>query len=443
MRLLLCFMLVVSSACGDDDGSMDAGADASLDGSLDAPGSVPDTGGPDAPVVEDGGTDAGPLPTCADALAERTVELAPGFLETQIHPYAVYDGEQIWVTLTAHVEGEEGLDVFLTTLDCAGVARGLAEGAPAAVHENSAPNDIDGTIAIQGDRVLVAWQLDEGEGVQTAVRAFDRTTRSALGPETRVLTTRGGAPVEGTTWFPVLAPRPALADVEPGFWLAGTRGIDEAMAFQAYLQVLTLDGALIDEASEPLPAVGVTQSFPGLAVDASGPHLVFTGEPTDEPVQAYYAAPGEEPRTLDDTVVSTTDPALAVGDEVFVAYAAGARRVSLRAIGAGAGGADVAAEVTRNGVGPYLAVDPEDGSRGAILYARNLSGFSATELIVQGFAFVDGAFELGAEVRLPLRDPVPVPYRPSILALEGGYYLAVWSEGRNPDFVARGHFLRP
>ncbi len=203
MRGLLLGALALLLACGgDDDASMDAGG---LDGEVaDTP--PPVDAGVDAPRLPDAGTDAGPPPSCADALEPRVFDLAPGFLDTQIHPYAVFDGALIWATVTAHVDGEDGLDVFLTTVDCSGVSRGLADGMPGRVHEDASPNDIDGTIAIQGDRVLVAWQLDEGEGVQTAARAFDRVTRTALGTETRVVTMREGEPVTGTTWFPHLAP---------------------------------------------------------------------------------------------------------------------------------------------------------------------------------------------------------------------------------------------
>ena len=141
------------TACGGSSDPVDAstGTDAPASGERDA-----------------GPPDAGPL-GCAEGFAERApFSLAPSFRRTQIHPAAAFDGEHIWVTLTVAEEVGSSFDIVLVPLGCDG-----APGAPIPVDDEIEPNDIDASLAIFGETLLVAWQRDRGEGtIAIWTRAF-------------------------------------------------------------------------------------------------------------------------------------------------------------------------------------------------------------------------------------------------------------------------------
>ncbi|HJL27808.1 MAG TPA: hypothetical protein RMI62_01865, partial [Polyangiaceae bacterium LLY-WYZ-15_(1-7)] len=285
-RAPLLLLAVLAFACGDDDAPPDGSSDG---GGVDAEvldGAVADAG------RLDGGEDAGApdagAPSCSELLAPRApFAIAPGFRGTQIHPAVVFDGERLWVTFTAVEEGEgegRGFDVFVLSLDCAGEVS-----APVQVNAAVEPNDIDGTVAVHGERVLVAWQADEGTGtIGTVVRAFDRSL-APIGGDRPLTTTRLGEPVLGTTWMPELHPRG-----EDGFLLVGSRGVEALSTFQVFLQALDADGEASGETVEPASVEGAAQSTPTMLALGDELHLAWVQEPQMGNAQGVYLAPGAE-----------------------------------------------------------------------------------------------------------------------------------------------------
>ena len=142
---------------------------------------------------------------------------------------------------------------------------------------------------VLGERVLVAWQADEGTGtIGTVVRAFDRSL-APIGGDRPLTTTRLGEPVLGTTWMPELHPRG-----EDGFLLVGSRGVEALSTFQVFLQALDADGEASGETVEPASVEGAAQSTPTMLALGDELHLAWVQEPQMGNAQGVYLAPGAE-----------------------------------------------------------------------------------------------------------------------------------------------------
>ncbi|MCB9615852.1 MAG: hypothetical protein H6722_25745 [Sandaracinus sp.] len=381
-------------ACGDDDVVFDASVleDATIDGATD--------GGSDA------GLDAGP-PTCVSQLAEGAFELAPGFRRTQIHPAATFDGERLFVTLTVVEEEGSGFDVVWFTVNCDGTVS-----APIAVDDDVAPSDLESTIAVRGDTVLVAWQRDVGDGtITTWHRAFDRAGSPTSEP-TRLQTMREGAPVEGTHWFP------HLAVTDEGFVLHGARGLETV--FQVYGQAFDAEGRPSGESFAPAEDLERSQTAPFALAD--GTVAFDASTETDDFVNVVES---ETVTVLGESFGASATPTLArVGASTLVAYSAGGR-VMLETLG----GARV--EVGSGGAA-WLA-------EGAVLWLEDFTGAFASRVRARA---VGEDLTLGEPVEVPIASRVAGLYRPALHHVEDGWYFALWNDGTSPEFVARGAFLR-
>lgn len=434
-------------ACGDDTAPLDAAVDAPLDGGFDAASDAAsaDAGGP-ADAAPDA-HDAGPR-DCASILAPTApFALAPEFRRAQIHPAAAFDGEHVWVALTVAEEpgpanacvGDDtsscaagqrcvdgtcrfsGFDIALVRVDCDGSPR------PPQIVAGGPASDLDAAIAVGRERLLLAWQRDEGTGSIGTVTLATDLDGAPLGEETPYVSLRGGAPVTGTVWLPSLTARP-----DGGFWLYGTRGVEEVGTFLAYLQALDADGVAVGEGADFFPAAA-QQDGPALALDGDAVHLGWTQED-----QARYLAPGAtEPATLVEGFVATALGHLAQhGDRTLAAVTAGLANPRLLLLDTA--DAANAVEIAR-GAGPWIA--PGETSRGAVLWLEGVRGFVAERLLVRPYEVGDTGLVLGAPVEAPTLGDVGLPYRPSVIHVRGDTYFVSWSERVGDRWDAFGQLV--
>jgi hypothetical protein len=415
----------------------------------DDPAPEVDAGPPDAAAADasaeadagrDGGADAGP-PSCAEALADRRVALDRSGVLTQIHPAVAWDGEAIWVTFVRPEEGGDGgFDVYATRVGCDG--RRLVE--PFAVQSDPSGNDIDPALAIAGDRVLIAWQTDDGTGgtdnLQVRYRLFDRdgTPRG----EDRTLRTRyEGAPVGANHMGVKVAGLP-----DGRFAVAGSRALPATMRFSAYVQRLAADGSLDGEALDPSVEMEVGQT--AVAVDATpGGDLwvAYDRQPDggEAAVTVHRFAPERAPEpALERPAVSSGADLLATADAVWAAFAGGALETDLRLVDVSVPLAErapaVLGESGRVEHSPRLA-RAEDGAM-ALAFFRQIRGFD-NELHVA--RFTPGAPGAPPTVGETVRaDRIGAPsYQPALTHVRGDFWFVAFAEGESPDFRLVGRFV--
>lgn len=412
---------LVSLGCGDDSAPMDGGdRDAATDASIDAPidGSVD--------VSVDVPIDSGPV-SCA-TLAETTpFLLAPGLRQTQLHPAVAFDGERIWITLTVDEEEGSAFDIVLLTHDCGG----NLQGDPILVTQAVPPNDIDASIALGSESILVAWQRDESTGtITTWTRAFE-LDGTARGDERQYVSMREGEVLDTTVWFPELQAR------DGGFWLTGVRGI-EGVGFQAYAQELDHDGVeLAGDALEPAPS-GSDQTALSLVQLDDALHFGWS-ETIDDEDQAVYLAPGEtDPAVLlEGFIASNLGGLVAHGDALTAAVRVGTANGIIHLMQVGS---EESVELTSGQVGaPFIAAG--EGDRGAVLWTDEQSGFTAEQLWVSSYTAGDPP-TLGEAREINVLGPVGLPYAPSITHLSGDYYLATWTEREGELWQSWGQIVQ-
>ena len=404
LRLASVLALSLLIACGDDDVVVDdAGTDVGTDAF--------DATMPDVPVV-DAPVDAGPV-SCAAPAETTPFLLAPGLRQTQLHPAVAFDGERMWITLTVDEEAGSAFDIVLLMHDCGG----NLQGDPIFVSQAIPPNDIDASIALGADSIVLAWQRDESTGtITTWTRAFelDGTPR---GDEVQYVSYREGAVLDATVWFPELQARAG------GFWLSGVRGI-EGVGFQVYAQELDEDGlAIAGDALEPA-SNGMEQT--GLALVQRDDQLHFAwSETRDGNDQAVYLAPGETDPVLllDGFIASNLGGMVAHGDALVAGVRVGSANGTIHLMQVGS---TETTEVERGQIGaPHLAAG--EGTRGAVLWTDALSGFTAEQLWVAGYIVGDPPM-LDTPREINTLGAVGLPYAPAVTHLVGDAYLVTWTE---------------
>jgi len=429
--------MALLSACGGDDDdaagpedggpSDDAGVDGGADAGLDA---APDAG-------DDGGGSA----SC-DAPLEGTFAVDPDGPDTQIYSSAAAnaDGTGVWIAYCRPEAGDTGLfDVLVVELDC--------DGTPLQppVVVSGAGNDIAPSLARSGDRLLVSWMRDRGEGLDNLdiVYRVVGTDGVVLGETESVLeTTRGGAAVAGN------ALDPAVAVAPDGFVLAGARADDELSTFQVFVQRLDGDGALVGEAIDAGLEPGVTQTGPAVAVGADGRTWLAWVRESGDASDVWFRALDEDtvPEPAFEGLVAAEAPVLAVDPEdparVWLAATADTRvRVDVLLTDVGL----PLAERPTLSLGDSREIDhtPElvaTPGGGAVLYHRVVSGIR-NEVVLQSFHAVGPDLDADAEVSLA-RDEPAGPYPLGFAAVAEGTLLAAWSDGTSPAFRLRARFAR-
>ncbi len=414
---------IFAAGCGDDD--VRPGSDAAV-----SDAAVPDAGALDAGPPDAGTLDAGPPPSCREFhVPDTTFSIAPGFRRTQIHPNAVFDGEDVWVTFTADEVGSSSFDVFLTKVNCNGSSL-----EPVRVNTVADRSDLNSDLAVGPDgELLVVWGSDNGSGSTGNITTWARRWAgdAFVGDAFEITTERGGAAFGGTTWMPSVAGR------GDGYALVGTRGVEEVSNFVVYEADLSREG-MVSRLREPALVMGAAQSEPRIAVDAEGRvHVAYTED--GESVGSMYAGPEGEPRRLDEAMASSqvSDLVLIDGTPIVATTAGGsstqvrlhrlAEEVSLGEVG----------EPSQRDAGGVIAVG--DGLH-VLAWLRNVRGFR-NELHAVGFHIEDGNFVFGDIHRLDTDGRVP-PYPPTVVHLRDDTFAFFWAEGDNPEFEVKLRILQ-
>ena len=433
------------AAAGDDLGlTPDEGpmeADASLGADLGAapiddaalPGTDASTPPVDAtadaaPVVEG---DAGPAPapsSCKDGVTlNETFPVDPAGPFGQLYVHASFDGDGVWLAYSRPTPDAD-FDVWLARVDCAGQVTDRQQ-----VTDDVPPNEIDPSIAVGPESVLVVWTADapddQPSNLSIRQRLYDRQARP-LGPSRRLdLTTPNGATFVGNAW------RTHAIAHEDGFWVTGTRGAEGAGAFQVFVQHLDRAGAPDGPTIDVAPAPDTTQWDPVVELSDQGDLWVAwidgfgtglarlarrpAGAATFEP--AVELAPG-----------TAGAPTIAADGAVYAAAyreAAPGIDIVLRAVDGGA--TVVLGAANQRDLLPTLAP-------GAIAWQRQQAGVQYS-LWAQRLA--PGPAPAGAAVQIPTGDPAG-PANPGLVRVGERAWLVLWSEGpRSPNFKLFGRFV--
>lgn len=451
--LLVCATILVSwvsPGCGgsDDSSVADAGPDLPADIAAATDGAGPDRAALD--LLDGDGADyeadefeaRAPNPCFEMIQLDATFDLFPEEALTQIHATAVFDGEGIWVAYNTP-DLEKKFDVRAARISCNSEV--LVE--PFTVNLTSVANELDPAIAVQDDVLCIAWQSDNGTGVDN-LDIFWRTIGTDGVPvmDTDALLTVAvdGSPQTGNAWMPSVAPHSG------GFAIAGAFAIDGAQGFQTAVQKVSSSGEVLGEATVASFDPEASQIYPSLAAsDDDTLHLAWTRTVVVGKERVEYALfePGAGeftpfPAATVDSDEATLSANLGAGTEsVFLSYdeqGAASSKVFVT------DGADFTGEAQRVSFGSTQktnhtsAVLPIPGG-GYALWYRMISG-SKHDLMLQHFVWDGLSFEkLGVEVQL--NDGPAAPYPAAAVHLGDGYLFAAWSEGTSPDFVLKGRFV--
>lgn len=417
---LVCALLFVFSACGDDDAP---GADSGVDA------------GPDA--TPDAAPDAGTGDPCLDILKLDTVtELDPDGPDTQIHVNATFDGAGVWVVWN-RPDGASYFDVWAQRLGCDGVAL-----VPPFQVNTTDHNEVDPSVAVGDGNVYFAWSADNNTGINNMdllVRTYEIDGTPLMAADTIVETTYDGTPVTGNVMSPAVAALPGGR-----FAVAGVRGLDVAPAWQVFAQRLHADGSLDGTALSPIIEPAATHMYPALvARPDGGVHLAWTrAEGADERVYHAWYNPGATTpdQTPLEAVAGTqgTGVSLATAPDGSVTYLAFGDGNDIVLTTTALINAPTPA-VFSYGLGP--AHSPVLATReggGALAYYTNVGGLQ-NELHVAAFAIAGDAVVVDNDVML-IPQTVP-PYQASITHVSGDVYFVAWSGGTNPDYRVFGMFV--
>lgn len=418
---------LLAVACGGGGGH-DRPADASVDASADA----------EVDAALDAGTDAPVGPTC-DAPVEGTLAVDPEGGDTQIYSSIAWGDDGAWIAYCRPEESGTGLfDVLVTKLGCDGATL------VAPVVVSGTGNDIAPSLARSGDRLLVAWMRDRGEGMDNldiVYRVVDRDGVPLGDAETVLETTREGVPVPGNALDATVAARP------DGFVLAGARSDDELSTFQVFAQEMDPDGALVGEATDAVLEPGVTQEQPAVAVGSDGRAWLAWVRDDGEARQVMFRALGEgasaEQAFAD--VVGSEAPAFAIdpADPARAWLAATVDRrvrvdVMLTDVGRPAGDRPAIA-VADAGETEHTPALVATAGGGAVLLHRVISGIQ-NEVSLVPFHLDADAPVADPEVSLARARPAG-PYPLGLAAVADAVWLATWSDGTSPAFRLRGRFV--
>jgi hypothetical protein len=393
-------------------------------------------GEPDAPETGD----SGPAPRAcpADSLVEGAFRVDPGDLLSQIHPAAAWDGEAVWVAYALPQPSSANFDLWATRISTAGEA--LV--APLQLDGGVGWNETYPRLAVSDGRAVVAWQADDGTGVDNMhlmLRALDVDGGGLDASPSELEPTVGGVAQTGNAWMPTLA-----ADPSGGFALGGAFALDDVGTFQAARQRLDPQGRPEGDAVVPLLDGAQSHYYPSVAVGPQGQRLLAW--------EAWTADAGTAIRFDEDGVGGAFAdhddagiPAAAWerapdGQPYLAWYALNAGRYSIELAGGDLANAPVTTTLGEQGKidhSPIMAA----GERGAVLaWMRNISGLS-NELVLQAVKLEDGTWTTSEELVLATDTPV-APYLQGLTWLCEDAWFVTWIEGDNPDYVVMGQFLR-
>ena len=377
-------------------------------------------GEPSPAPAGDAGVDA-PAIAC-DVYPTSSFPLDAAGPDGQIHSIAAAAGDRVVVAYNRPKASAKTFDVFLAAFGC----DGTPAFEPVRVSEDD-ENDVDPSIAVQGETVLVSWAGDatgKDPNLHLRTRLFDRqgVARGAAsvftGPHKAVPNTKGNIWQGSAT---------ALGD---GFALAGTWGVDEAPAFQTFVSRLDANGKPSGEALDLGFDAGTTQTLVDLAGGGGSAWAAWLVQPntTDgmSVATASLALTGGVTRgpTLDDA----TFPSVATqGAAAWVSAQRGASDVVLRRLDA------PGAEIVLAGKGalPALALSASGGA-----FASYRAAGAGRTIVVTRF---DGSGAALGEVDLALGDAAPYPLR--LVRMADDVYFLAYQHGKGSALRAKGRFV--
>lgn len=425
----LCVALLAGAGCtpagnaDDSDGMPDAMPDA-MDGSIDDSDAIADAMPDASDDIPDAMPDAGPPPPCGPSGEAWAVD--PDGPDRQIHPAIAADGDGVWVAYNRVTEGLSTFDVFVARLDCAG----QPSVPPTEVSTDRVFSDVDPSIAVGADAVLVAWTNDVSDADPNLLATYRLLDRDGapLGEPTVLVTDREGAPFGGGQWMV------QVAALDEGFVIVGARGVDARNAFQVFAQRIDGDGQLIGPTASA--ERDMTQQLePDVAVDDEGSVWIGWGEGDQgagDLVVARWAPPYEQ-TTLQPGVVQP-------GPGGSVRMSVG-RRVLAAGIVARNGGADVVVRLVPGGGGVDLGergqVDVQPAvaqarRHGIVAWFRRIRGNRAG-LWVQSLD-TSGALRTSGPPRAIALETDAAPYPMAIAPLADGRAAIAWTGGEPPAY---------
>ena len=245
--------------------TVESGAEKGLADSDSAAGDRSNDTGADTGPVEDTAAEA--RARCLASWSDGVRELDPSGPDTQIHTDVGFDGEHFWFVWN-RPNDDSNFDVLAASMACDGSSR--LE--PFMVSESS-ENEIDPTLAIHGDQLLMAWTGSSSAGLDIRYRGYGVDGTAAMAA-TRLSASRAGEPVTGNACLP------DLAAFEDRFLLAGSWGHADAPAFQAFALGLTADGTLDGDATDVELDPDVGQTLVDVAVHEGAVELVWQVDST-------------------------------------------------------------------------------------------------------------------------------------------------------------------
>ncbi len=394
-------------------------------GSTTDPGSTAEAGTGDSSGEESSST--GPE-DCEGFVPGDAFEIAANASSTRIHPYAAGDGEGAWFSFVEPEPAGSLFDVALLHLRCAGVVD-----VPRQVVTTAAGNDIDASVAVSGDRVLVVWNTDDGSGgssnLQIHGRVLDRDGVPLEDSQFRVTTSVEGTPITGNHTFAIVTP------TDEGFSVAGLRAHPDSPAFVAFRQPMDGDGALLGEASGPPTEPGVSH----LLASSSQTWLSYQRS-DDDGDQVWLVSPKAVAAAAFEGAPATGGQILARPEaplSPIVAAAVGTQSALDVGIALGTGAPLLLGDAGSIEYNPTVAMNPQGAL--AVVFHRNLGGLN-NAVVFQRLAIEDDAVVAhGDPIELDTQSP---PYPPSLTWTDGGW-LVTWSRGQSPEFSTWGQVLAP
>ncbi len=371
-----------------------------------------------APVT-DAGADAGVCSSFSDAV----FAVDPNGPDTQVHAASAFAGGRVFVVYDRPKGSDKTkLDVFLAAFRC----DGKPAFAPVRVSDGDG-NDVDPSVAVHGDRVVVAWASDSGaaqNNLSLRVRTFD-DAGVAIGPSRAYVGPRKGTSNALNAWMAQVAPSAS------GFALVGAWGVAEAPAFQAFGARLDAQGASLGESIDLGFEATVTETIPDVVTIAGATLAAFQVEPnqgTGSHVDVVRIDDGATTATKLSTLDDAQAPSLAAsGASVWLAASRSATSSVLWHVSDGAA----------------KPIDVGFGAAPSIAAATNGGAIVATVMDASHrqlkLARFDDTGALSNEAVIVADVP---PYALRLVTVDpAGVFFLGYQEGASPAFRVKGRFF--
>ena len=420
----IALLALLSTACAPTpDGSADDPPDAAVDpadasADADAPDATPD-------ALPDAVPDAEPEPVEPCGPSGQTWAVDAEGPAGQFHPAIAADGDGVWLTYSQVTPGLSTFDIFATRIGCDGEA--TVE--PFEVSADPEFSDVDPSIAVGDDRILVAWTNDVSDADPNLIARYRLLDRQGdpLGEPRALVTQRAGDDFVGGQWMV------QVAATDDGFVIVGSRGVEVRSAFQVFVQRLDAEGDPIGPTLSP--EQDMTQQLePDVAVERDGTIRVAWGE--GDQGAGRIVAGAWAPPFDGDLRLQQVAPAPAGG----VRLSAG-RHVLATAVVQRGGGADIGVYDldgdSRIHVGESGQIDLQPGIAqvgdvAVVAWFRRIRG-NSSGLWLQTLE-IDGELRVRGPARAIELQDAAAPYPMAITALADGRVALAWAAGESPGF---------